>query len=281
MTISIKSLTELSELHAAEALQREVWGISDLEVCHALEMIAVREAGGTVLGAFADNQLVGFVYGFVGFEDGIVTIHSHLAAVKKEWRGQQVGYRLKLAQRELALAKGITRMTWTFDPLQSLNAHFNFARLGVVAKKYKVNFYGAETSILVPGIGTDRFWVEWELDCQRVRDKTDGARNSSELATDASDALLLVDCASDGAPRSSDSLWQLTDTREHSVLITIPRDIGAVSQLDPARAVAWREATRTAFVKAFSAGYEAVEFIRHETGGAYLLRPRQTKETGR
>ena len=281
MNIIIKNLTELSALHAAEALQREVWGIADLEVVHALEMIAVREAGGTVIGAFAEDLLIGFVYGFLGYEEGVVTIHSHLAAVQKEWRGQQIGFRLKLAQREQALSKGITRMTWTFDPLQSLNAHFNFARLGVTASKYRVNFYGAETSILVPGIGTDRFWAEWHLDSQRVTDRIGSARNISALTIEAAKALPLVDCVDNGAPRLNDS-WLLRDGVEQpDLLITIPPDIGAVQRLNPAQAIAWREITRAAFTKAFSAGYEAIEFIRYERGGAYLLRPRAQTATKR
>ena len=96
-----------------------------------------------------------------------------MLAVTPSHRNLNLGYRLKLAQRDRALAQGIDRMTWTFDPLQSLNAHFNFAKLGVSAGTYKVNFYGEATSgfLLQIGMGTDRLWVTWQLDSERVLER--------------------------------------------------------------------------------------------------------------
>ena len=279
--IIIRPLAGLSEMHAAEKLQQEVWGIGDLETVHAAEMIAVQHAGGTVIGAFAGPELIGFVYGFPGYENGRVTIHSHLAAVKSAWRNYQTGARLKQAQRADALARGISEITWTYDPLQSLNAHFNFAKLGVTTRNYKVNFYGAEMTILVPGIGTDRFWVSWNLNSERVRRKSEGLPPQPDPADELSTALRLVEITPGNVPRlnADVKLTAATDAPLPlpSLLIDIPADIAAVQRESTELAVAWRETTRQAFTSAFAAGYTAIEFFHQKNSepryGSYLLCP--------
>src|ERR1039458_8913731 len=97
-----------------------------------------------------------------------------MLAVLDAYRHLDLGTRLKQVQRERALAMGVHEMTWTFDPLQSRNAHFNFAKLGVVSETYKVDFYGPETSSVLHRNGTDRLWVRWPLDSQPGRDRIAG-----------------------------------------------------------------------------------------------------------
>src|SRR6185295_12270842 len=92
-------------------------------------LVATRELGAILVGAFEGSLLIGFAYSLVGREHEHMVHHSHMLAVRPAYRNLNLGYKLKLAQRERALTQGITRMTWTFDPLQSLNAHFNFAKL--------------------------------------------------------------------------------------------------------------------------------------------------------
>lgn len=134
------------------------------------------------------EKLVGFAFGFLGREHGQMTIHSHMLAVLDGYRHLELGTRLKQAQRERALAMGVHEMTWTFDPLQSRNAHFNFAKLGVLAETYKVDFYGPETSSVLHRNGTDRLWVRWMLDSRRVRDRIAGKSGRTETM----DALRLL-----------------------------------------------------------------------------------------
>ncbi|HZE70744.1 MAG TPA: GNAT family N-acetyltransferase, partial [Pyrinomonadaceae bacterium] len=158
--IKIRDITDLAEMRAVEELQKEIWGVEDREVFPALAMRPITAVGGILIGAFDADRLVGFVFGFPGIEQGQATLHSDMLAVKAEYRSQGLGYQLKLAQREHALNKGISTITWTFDPLQAANAHLNFARLGVVADRYLVNFYGETTSFLHQA-GTDRLWLTW------------------------------------------------------------------------------------------------------------------------
>ena len=170
-TLLIRTIDSLDEVRRVEELQKEVWGMQDRDIVPLTEMVAVRDSGGQLIGAFDGEALVGFVYGFVAIEGGRTVHHSHLLAVKPSYRGADVGYRLKLAQRERVLAQGLTRMTWTFDPLQSVNAHFNFGKLGVVCDQYKIDFYGDQSSSFLHRNGTDRLWVTWPLASSRVKER--------------------------------------------------------------------------------------------------------------
>src|SRR5438034_7662387 len=166
-------------MREVETLQKDVWGSIDLDVVPLTMLVASREVGAVLVGAYDESKLVGFVYGFPAYENGQVTHHSHMLAVRPEYRNSNLGYKLKLAQRERVLAQGSKRISWTFDPLQSLNAYFNFGKLGVLADTYKVNFYGEATSSFLHQIGTDRLWVEWLLDSRRVRERLENKRNES------------------------------------------------------------------------------------------------------
>src|SRR5713226_2398676 len=134
--IVIRDLQSFQDLKQVETVEREVWGLSDRDTLPLTLTVATKEAGGIWLGAFDGAALAGFVFGFLGIEHGQLIVHSHMLAVREPYRDVDLGYKLKLAQRERALALRIQQMTWTFDPLQSKNAHLNFAKLGVVSDAY-------------------------------------------------------------------------------------------------------------------------------------------------
>jgi predicted GNAT superfamily acetyltransferase len=159
--MEIRDVRGIDELRAVEDMQIEVWGVSEREIVSSLTMIPVVAVGGILLGAFDQGTLAGFVFGFPGFEGDERVIHSDMLAVSKAYRDQGLGRALKLAQRDRALAMGIDKITWTFDPMQGKNAHLNFG-LGVIANRYLRDFYYQTTSPLHAG-GTDRLWVTWHL----------------------------------------------------------------------------------------------------------------------
>jgi predicted GNAT superfamily acetyltransferase len=270
-TITIRDLVLTEEVYQVEELQKEVWGISDRDITPLTQLVAAREAGGILIGAFDGAVLAGFAYGFIGYEEGEMTLHSHMLAVKPAYRNRDLGYRLKLAQREQALERGIKRMTWTFDPLQSLNAHFNFSKLGVVSDQYKVNFYGESTSSFLHRIGTDRLWVSWLLDSRRVRDRIDSMPKGD--AVEINKYTTLVRVGNNGLPHINNVNELLAQM--HAV-IEIPGSIDTLQQTEPELAVAWRDATRQAFSEALAAGFVVEEFYRMswegQRFGAYLLR---------
>jgi len=267
--IVLRDVESLEEARLVEALQGEVWGMDDRDITPLTHLVAVRKAGGQLIGAFDGEALIGFIYGFVGLEHGQTIHHSHLLAVKPAYRNQDIGYRLKLAQRTAVLAQGIRRVTWTFDPLQSANAHLNFRKLGATSDSYRVDFYGAETSSFLHRIGTDRLWLTWDLDSPRVvRRLRDEA--PAEAPPETTPALVRI--APDGSPEELDLRDGLA---AQQTLVEIPNDINACGREQPQRAVRWRELTRRAFSEAFETGFVVEDFHRAARGahcvGVYVL----------
>jgi predicted GNAT superfamily acetyltransferase len=262
--ILIRDLEEIPEIDGVAALEKEVWGVEDRDVAPLTMLIAAKAVGALLIGAFDEASLVGFAYGFPGFENKEPVHHSHMLAVKPEYRNFDLGYKLKLAQRERVLAQGIRRITWTFDPLQSRNAHFNFAKLGALADAYKINFYGEETSSFLHKVGTDRLWVSWLLDSQHVRSRLQSEPESGGEPPRAEGARPLVRVGPGGAPERDERLEGLRD--EHA-LIEIPADINALQAESFELAARWREATRWAFTEAIAAGYVVEDFRRPSREG--------------
>jgi predicted GNAT superfamily acetyltransferase len=220
--------------------------------------------------------------------------------VRPEYRDSDLGYKLKLAQRDCVLGirpgengvadrvlesgtsafriNRISEITWTFDPLQSKNAHLNFFKLGVISDNYKVDLYGPETSSLLHRNGTDRLWVRWPITSRRVVDRLN--KKKTNLRSETLDALStvppLILFGGDGRPVRADLDVSL---RRQRVAIEIPSDINAIERTDPQLAQEWRIATRWAFTGSLKAGFHVAEFCRTIRGqqgpGAYLL------ETGR
>src|SRR5262245_45476466 len=267
-TITLRDISSISEMREVEELQKEVWGMTDRDIVPLTQLIAAREVGGVLIGAFDGNRLVGFVYGFPGFESGHPVIHSHMASVKQPYRGQQLGYQLKLAQREKTLAQGIKRMSWTFDPLQSLNAHFNFSKLGVVSNQYRVDFYGETSSSFLHRGGTDRLWVSWLLDSPRVKQRLEVKSQVEPSFKELEGLAHLIRVGSKSRPIRNEKAEALTLPQ---LIIEIP----AQELEDPELVDDWRGATRLAFTEALGAGYLVEEFyydsLSHRTVGKYLL----------
>jgi predicted GNAT superfamily acetyltransferase len=282
--ITIRDLKSIDDLSQLKAVEKEVWGMTDDDTLPLTLAIALKASGNILVGAFDttkekgkdkggdSDKLVGFAFGFLGREHGQTTIHSHMLAVLEGYRHLDLGSRLKQAQRERAMAMGVHEMTWTFDPLQSRNAHFNFSKLGVVSETYKVDFYGPETSSVLHRNGTDRLWVRWMLNSRRVRDRLAG-KNSRVETLDAMRLLApLVRFDPSGKPERADLAESLSRQR---VSIEIPGDILAVERTDMGLAREWRDATRWAFRESVKAGFFVSEFCRSVRGqqgpGAYLL----------
>jgi len=253
--ITIRDIDAIGEMRVVEELQKEIWGIPDLDVVPVYHLAAAVASGGVLLGAFDADEMVGFAYGFVGHERGITVHHSHMLAVERQYRSHHIGYKLKLEQRKRVLAQGIKVMTWTFDPLQSLNAYFNFAKLGVIADQYYVDFYGSDAASFLHRNGTDRLWVSWHLDTDRVTNKIEGAGQIPGLA----ELPRLVTAKETGEPFVADPNIARSSAK---VTIEIPTDINALQREDIQLARAWRIATRKAFTDALEAGLIVEEFYR-------------------
>ena len=270
--IVIRDIELIAEMREVESLQKEVWECEDRDIVPLSILAATRETGGILVGAFDGLSLIGFAYSFIGLEVERMAHHSHMLAVRPAYRNFNLGYQLKLAQRDRALAQGINQMTWTFDPLQSLNAHFNFAKLGVVADAYKINFYGETTSSFLHQIGTDRLWVTWPLNSNRVRERL----QTKDQSRVSNLALAAIACLVQVGPNNVPQRGRASEIAGHNdVAIEIPADINALQRESPELAIRWREATRWAFSEAISSNYQIDDFCgasrNDQLVGVYLL----------
>ena len=164
----IRPCVGFEELSACVQLQIDVWGYGDRDVIPRRVFSVAQAIGGQVIGAFDGDRLVGFAMALPGISQGRPYLHSHMLAVEPDYRNQGIGRRLKLFQREEALGRGITRMEWTFDPLEIKNSFLNVAKLGAIVRRYAVDFYGVSSSRLHGQVPTDRLYAEWWLDSEWV-----------------------------------------------------------------------------------------------------------------
>ena len=271
--MDIRDLHTLDEYRAVVDLEREIWGYTDTgDIITVPVFIITVKRGGILIGAFEAERMIGFAFSLVGMKNGRPTQWSHMMGVVPEHRRGGLGRALKLAQRDRAIAAGFDLMEWTFDPLQALNAHLNFARLGVVCDEYVRNLYGESTSALHRGTPTDRFVVEW-----RLREPHVERRISRESST-----LTVRDGEAAAAPSVNETFqqgpWRRTgpgnlELDSRRVWIEVPVGFTEMQQQEPEVAIEWRLHTRAMFEHYFGRGYRAVDFElqREERRGRYLL----------
>jgi predicted GNAT superfamily acetyltransferase len=259
MPVHLRDLHGLDDYRAVVALEQEIWGYTDLaDLVTVPVFIITLKRGGILIGAFDEHErLVGFAYSIVGVKDGRPTQWSHMMGVVAAHRRGGLGRALKLAQRERAIAAGFDLMEWTFDPLQALNAHLNFSKLGVTCQEYARNVYGESTSALHKGTPTDRFVVEWHLTSPRVEERIRERENSQRLSTDI--ATPAANATTSAGPWLRPTQIELAlDTPR--LRVEIPPAFTEMQQAAPELALEWRHHTRDVFETYFARGYRAVDF---------------------
>ena len=270
----IRPFETADHYHECVALQEETWGSGFSERVAPAILKVGGILGGVSAGAYdADDRLVGFVFGLTGVRDGEVVHWSDMLAVRPEARDSGLGRQLKSYQRDEVMALGIEKMYWTFDPLQSRNAHLNITRLGAVIREYRVDMYGQTDSPLHRGIGTDRFVPVWELSTERVSGRL---KDDPSFAFDPTTIrgktirIALEAILAPGKPYPHPG--QVDATLESDwIRIDIPSDVDALMAGDLQLAQAWRAATRAALTHYMGLGYEVQEFIRGLHSSGYLL----------
>jgi predicted GNAT superfamily acetyltransferase len=167
-SVVIRHCHSLAEYEEGVRIEQLIWG-GDITVPAPIFVVA-DHTGGQVLGAFDGEKMVGLTLALAGIRGSLRFLHSHMTAVLPEYQNRGVGRQLKLFQRQDALKRRITLVEWTFDPLELKNAHFNFVRLGAVARRYIPDCYGVTESPLHAGLPTDRLVAEWWIDSTRVKE---------------------------------------------------------------------------------------------------------------
>lgn len=261
----IRPLDTPEEFRLVEDLEIIVWGLDPREAVPSNIMRPITIGGGVVLGALEDDDLIGMAFGFPARRAGQWVFWSHMTAVHPEYQGRDIGFQLKQAQRRWALEQGYRQMRWTFDPLQRGNANFNLHRLGVHTNTYHENFYGQMHDAINAGRPSDRLEVVWELDSTLVQSLAEGGDPRPARRFDLAYALLSIDA--DDAPRSTHPAM----TENTAYFAEIPYSINALEGRGRDLPLRWRFALRQALQAAFGQGFWAVDFIRTEHGGAYVL----------
>lgn len=213
--------------------------------------------GGILVGAFEQERMIGFAFGFLGNEGHTLKHTSHMLAVLPDLRIKGIGAKIKWFQRAEALKQGLALMTWTYDPLQAINAHLNLTRLGAIARRYYRDVYGEMTDSINSGVASDRFEVEWHLESERVKTR----ETLRPPPPDDMDAppIYRVGWDANGLPYIADEYELAHDSH----LMEIPADLQTLKTTSPALAVQWRQRTRDTFERAFAVGYVACEFLRN------------------
>lgn len=240
--ILIRPCHGIPEFEACVRVEREVWQSSDIDVVPVPLFVVAAETGGQVLGAFRGSEIVGFTMAIAGWRDHKPFLHSHMTAVLEGFRDRAIGRRLKLFQREESLARGISRIEWTFDPLVTRNAYFNFMKLGAIARHFLPNAYGITTSPLHGSIPTDRLVAEWHLKSPRVRRAIAGKAERQNFAKNA-------------------------------VRITIPSNIENLKLVQPKAALKLQSEIRAEFLKWLGRGFAATAVSPSARGVDYILEP--------
>ena len=266
-----RNLTTLEDFAEVVELERRIWGPGYEDVVPVPILAVTVHCGGILIGAFDGDRMIGFVYSLPGIKDGKPTQWSHMAGVLTEYRSAGLGRTLKVLQRDRTLAMGLDLIEWTYDPLQAMNAHFNFAKLGVVVEEYEENLYGTSASPLHQGNPTDRFVAEWWIRTPHVERRLAPAGPLTLRASGLADAAKVNRTAPSGAWLESVDVDLSLDARR--LLVEIPMGFTDMLARAPELALAWRICTRAIFTTYFARGYRAVDFSLDREGGkgAYIL----------
>ena len=269
--ITIRRLHSIEDFRRCVQITRDVWGDSELETEPYVTFVVAEHTGGQVLGAFDGDKMVGFTKAYIALRDRVPYLHSHMAAVLPSHRDRRVGRQLKLAQREDALRRDIRRIEWTFDPLETRNAHFNINRLGAIARHYIPNLYGITSSPLHRGLPTDRLLVEWHLDSKRV------IAAINDLAPEPRECPALVhlpNAVAKGEPSSSSPFYAVAVSKggnaeaASTATMVANRETPGVSEM-----IEFQSQLRTSLTEWFAKGYAIMGVRFTQSGVDYCLSP--------
>ncbi len=274
--IEIRPITTIEEARHIEQIIQAAWGTDcQMAVPDHLTITIARENGGVVLLAWDGERPVGFCLGFLSYvetDEGKRLKHcSHMAGVIPEYRGRRVGEMIKWAQRDAVLALGIDHVTWTYDPLETLNGRLNIHKLGAVCHTYKRNIYGDGHDSLNWGVPTDRFQVDWWLASERVRAHKEGTRPDLSFAEWRERGVAVVNGVT-----AVDGIWRPGEIDERlftgqKLLVAVPRDYQQVKKASVELGLAWRLHTRDIFEHAFSQDFTVTDLLVTDSLCYYLL----------
>lgn len=254
MAIEIKPLESLNDMKKVQDLEKKVWDMQPIPVHQTFTAV---KNGGILIGAYDGKELIGFSYGFAGFKNGEVYLCSHMMGILPDYQSRNLGERLKHEQKRMALTKGYTLITWTFDPLESVNAYLNLHKLRAITGCYHVNLYGDMDDALNRGLPTDRFQLEWWIAEPHVNSYGRGP-----LTEDDENSLLETEINRDGLLfiQGQKSVADLEERDRW--LVPIPDHFQTIKKKDLQLAIDWRMKTRPLFQQLLRKGFVGTDIVR-------------------
>ncbi|PGY10361.1 GNAT family N-acetyltransferase [Bacillus sp. AFS031507] len=246
--ITIRMLHTAEELTAVRDLESLIWADEDpVPVNHS---IAVVKNGGMVIGAFSGTRLIGFQYSFPGFDGTKVYLCSHSMGIHPDFRKMGIGEKLKLKQREEARKMGYQLITWTYDPLETVNGYLNLSKLGGACTQYIENCYGEMPDILNAGLPSDRFLVEWNI-AEETSKRMEDFVDNHEVPL-----LIQVEEAAEGLPVPKDIFLDSEgDVWANLLYVPVPNQFQTIKANNLKAALEWRMKTRKVFTHYLSKGW--------------------------
>ncbi len=273
----IKRVELFEDFLEIEDLQKTIWGFVETQVVHARLLIEMQKNGGLVLGAFdqTTGKLIAFLLGYLGLENGEVKHCSDMLGVLPEFRSKQLGYQLKLEQRNHVLSQGIRLVTWTFDPLERVNASLNIGRLAAISRIYHQDLFGTNFGSLNAGMPTDRLLVEWWIKSPRVHMRLEQQSSASNLQRDLRENAALIN-QTKRIGGLSKVISRNLDLSDPVLLLEIPDNIQLIKVTDMDTAMEWRLNIREILERYFAQNYAIVDFFSESHGeyrqSYYVLR---------
>lgn len=255
----IKELKTMDELKLMQQIESRIWEMSPIPLHQTFTAV---KNGGIVLAAFEKGGIIGFCYGFAGFKNGESYLCSHMLAIDPEYRSRNVGAKLKMRQREVAIDKGYDLMTWTYDPLETRNAYLNLTKLNAVCNTYIENCYGEMTDGMNKGLPSDRFEVHWHL-------KSDYLSEDEPFDVSGAVPLNIVRNNSGGLLEFVSDDHNELNARAYS--LAVPKNFQKLKSENPSLALDWRLKTREKFQELFLAGYSAVHLVPYDGHAEYIF----------
>lgn len=259
-SLTIRLLESIDELSNVCDLEKIIWESDDpVPVSH---LITAVKNGGMVLGAYLEEQLIGFQYSFAGFDGKKAYLCSHTLGVHPNFRISGIGEKLKLAQRTEAIKKGYDLITWTYDPLETVNANLNMKKLGGTCSTYIENCYGEMSDILNVGVPSDRFLVEWQIKDDHVIHKLSNEIIQNRFQEDLS--VIRVEINDQGFPIPVDNACR-SDQSADVLFVPVPGEFQKIKDRDLHLAIEWRMKTRKVFNQYFQSGWQVIDFFKSKT----------------
>lgn len=238
----------MDQLKEVQYLEETVWKEPSIPLHQTFTGL---NNGGIILGAYDEDRMIGFLYSFPGFDGKNAYLCSHMLGILPEYRNAGIEKKMKIEQAILAKEMGYEMITWTFDPLQSENAHFNLHKLGAIGTDFKANTYANFNDEFSKSIHSDRIQIMWDI----------RERCQVKEPVHLDETKILLHMNSDTAPVITENYYQHYHKQNDVWFVAIPADYQAIKQRDSALANNWREATKTILKRIFDDGYQANDFI--------------------